>query len=130
MPLVEEGLLDHEITRLAVRHYMEEYLDLGVDCIILGCTHYPLLMETIQEMVGMRTHLLDSSFWTAKEVQDILMALNAFSPEKSGGLAASRFIVTDLVPKVQELAAAFLGAPLGSVEKLSLKKLTKQCVPE
>jgi glutamate racemase len=129
VPLVEEGLLDHDITRLTVNHYLAEFLDLGVDCIILGCTHYPLLMQTIQEMVGTRTHLLDSALWTAKEVQDILMALNAFSPEKNGGLAASRFFVTDCAPRSKELAAMFLGSPIVSMEKVTLEKLTKQCIP-
>ena len=70
VPLVEEGLFDHEITRQAVHYYLAEILELGVDCIILGCTHYPLLMQTIQEMVGTRTQLLDSALWTAREVRE------------------------------------------------------------
>jgi glutamate racemase len=129
VPLVEEGLLDHEITRLAVQHYMRELLDLGADCIILGCTHYPLLIQTIQEFVGTRTHCVDSALWTAKEVQNILMALGALSPEKTGGLAASRFMVTDYATRFRELAAAFLGAALPSIELVEMEKLTKLCAP-
>jgi glutamate racemase len=129
VPLVEEGLLDHDITRLAVQHYLTEFLDRGVDCIILGCTHYPLLMPAIQEMVGAETHLLDSALWTAKEVQDILMALNALSAEKTGGLAASRFYVTDLTPRFRELAVSFLGTALPAIECASLENLTKICAP-
>jgi glutamate racemase len=124
VPLVEEGLLDHDITRLAVQHYLTEFLDRGVDCIILGCTHYPLLMPVIQEMVGTRTHLLDSALWTAKEVQDILMALNALSSKKNNGLEAARFFVTDLTPRFKELAASFLGSALPAIEVASLEKLT------
>lgn len=127
VPLVEEGLLDHDITRLAVQHYLTEFLDRGVDCIILGCTHYPLLMPVIQEMVGTRTHLLDSALWTAKEVQDILMALNAFSTDTEGGLVASRFFVTDLTPRFKELAVSFLGTALPAIECAPLEKLT--CIP-
>jgi glutamate racemase len=129
VPLVEEGLLDHDITRLTVQHYLTEFLDRGVDCIILGCTHYPLLMPVIQEMVGVQTHLLDSALWTAKEVQDILVAMSALSPEKTGGLAASRFYVTDLTPRFKDLAVAFLGGALPAIECTPLEKLTKLCVP-
>jgi glutamate racemase len=127
VPLVEEGLLDHDITRMTVQYYLSELLDLGVDCVILGCTHYPLLMRTIQELVGTRIHLLDSALWTAKEVQDILMALGALGPDKSGGLAGSRFYVTDFTPRFQNLAASFLGSDLPAVETVSLEKLTKSC---
>jgi glutamate racemase len=125
VPIVEEGLHEHDIARLAVQHYLMEILDLDVDCIILGCTHYPLLMQTIQEMVGTRTHLLDSALWTAKEVQDILMALSGFSPEKSGGMKASHFRVTDFTPRFKELASRFLGSDLPDLEQVSLEKLMK-----
>ena len=127
VPLVEEGLLDHDITRLTVQHYLSEFQDRGVDCIILGCTHYPLLMPVIQEMVGNQTHLLDSALWTAKEVQDILMALNALSIETQGGLEASRFFVTDLTPRFKELAVSFLGTVVPAIECVPLEKLT--CAP-
>jgi glutamate racemase len=127
VPLVEEGLLDHDITRLTVRHYLTEFLDRGVDCVILGCTHYPLLLPVIQEVVGVQTHLLDSALWTAKEVQDILTALGALAPEKSGGLAASRFYVTDLTPRFRDLAASFLGSALPDITCTPLEKLTTLC---
>ena len=127
VPLVEEGLLDHDITRLAVQHYCAELLDMRADCIILGCTHYPLLIQTIQEFVGTGTNLVDSALWTAKEVQDILKALGGFSSEKTGGLAASRFMVTDYAPRFKELAASFLGTDLPLIELVELEKLTKLC---
>lgn len=125
VPLVEEGLLDHEITRHAVQYYLAEVLDSGVDCIILGCTHYPLLMQAIQEMVGTRTHLLDSAVWTALEVFDILKSLDGFSSEKTGGLAASRFLVTDRTPRFKELSSLFLGSEAPSIEPIALDRLTK-----
>jgi glutamate racemase len=127
VPLVEEGLHGHDIARLTVQHYLAEMLDLNIDCIILGCTHYPLLMPVIQEMVGMRTHLLDSALWTAKEVQDILMALNGFSDRREGGMEESRFLITDLTPRFKDLAASFLGTPLPQVEQVPLERLTTLC---
>jgi glutamate racemase len=130
VPLVEEGLVEHDITRLTVQHYLRELLEKGIDCIILGCTHYPLLIQAIQEFVGTRIHLVDSALWTAKEVQNILMALGALSPERSGGLTGSRFMVTDYAAKFKELASAFLGTGLPSIDLVELEKLTKLCVAE
>jgi glutamate racemase len=127
VPLVEEGLIDHEITRLTVQHYLKEFLEKRIDCVILGCTHYPLLFQTIQEFVGTPIHLVDSALWTAKEVQNILMALGALSSERSGGLGGSSFLVTDYAARFRELAAAFLGADLPSIELVELEKLTKLC---
>ena len=125
VPLVEEGLIDNDITRLAVQHYIYEMIDLNVDCLILGCTHYPLLYETIQGTVGTRMQLLDSALWTAKEAQDILTALDALGPKGTKGLESSRFAVTDLTPQFEELTKAFLGTPLPNIEKITLEDLIR-----
>jgi glutamate racemase len=77
--------------------------------------------------VGTGTHLVDSALWTAKEVHNILKALGGLSSEKSGGLAASRFMVTDYAPRFKELAASFLGTELPLIERVELEILTKLC---
>ncbi|MFP4163258.1 MAG: glutamate racemase [Chitinispirillaceae bacterium] len=123
VPLVEEGLLDSDITRLVAQHYLYEMVDLGVDCLILGCTHYPLLMEVIQGTVGTRIQLLDSALWTAKEAQDILIAIDALAPKNADGLASSRFLVSDLTPHFESLAETFLGEKLPVIEKVTLEEL-------
>lgn len=123
VPLVEEGLTDNDITRLVAQHYLYEMIDLGIDCIILGCTHYPLLLEVIQGTVGTRIQLLDSALWTAKEAQDILTALNALSPYRNGGMEASRFLVTDLTPHFENQAEKFLGNTIPSIERIFLEDL-------
>lgn len=109
VPLVEEGLIDFDVTRAAVQHYLYEMIDLGVDCLIMGCTHYPPLIEVLQGTVGTRMQLLDSSLWTAKEAQDILNALDALSSHKDGGIKESRFFVTDLLPTHKEQIRVFSG---------------------
>lgn len=123
--LVEEGLLDNDVTRVSAQHYLYELIDIGVDCIILGCTHYPLLMETIQGTVGTRIQLLDSALWAAKEVLDILTALHGLSPATSGGLSESRFLFTDISPEFNRLSSMFLGAPLPSIELVNQEALYK-----
>lgn len=124
VPLVEEGLIDSDITRLAAQRYLYELINYGIDCLLLGCTHYPLLMETIQGTVGAGVQLLDSAFWTAKETKDILTAMNLCSGETSGGKENSRFFVTDMTDSFRENASRFLGSAMPKVEKINLEQLT------
>ncbi len=146
VPLVEEGLIDSDITRLAVQHYLYEMVDLGIDCLILGCTHYPILMEVIQSTVGNRIQLVDSALWTAKEALHIMKAMGTeypspqapaeqqeavkradqFSVEASEGFAASRFLVSDVTPNFEQVAETLLGASLPSIEKVSVEELEKE----
>lgn len=122
VPIVEEKMLNHDITRVVTQYYLYEMIDLGIDCIILGCSHYPLLMETIQGTVGTRIQLIDSALWTAKEVQDILTALKGFNPEQSGGYKHSRFLVTDMASHTNDQASMFIGMPVThQLQKISLE---------
>jgi glutamate racemase len=125
VPIVEEGLSDSDIARLTSQHYLIEMMDIGVDCLILGCTHYPLLLETIQGTVGTRMQLLDSALWTAKEAHEILTALNALAPEGTKGYEESSFFVTDLTPQFEELARVFLGMQLPNIRKITLEELVR-----
>jgi glutamate racemase len=123
VPLVEEGMQHHDITRMTVQHYLYELVDIGIDCLILGCTHYPLLMEVIQGTVGTSIQLMDSAFWTAKEAQDILVALDSCGDAKADGMDDSRFFVTDMTPNFESSAARFLGTPIRCIEKIDLDAL-------
>jgi glutamate racemase len=123
VPLVEEGMLDTDITRMVAQHYLYELMDTGIDCLILGCTHYPLLLEVIQATVGSRIQLLDSALWAAREAQEILVKLGAQSTDTSGGFDNSVFLVTDMPARFGEHAARFLGRQLPSVELVGLDEL-------
>jgi len=60
VPLVEEGWLDHPVTRLTAQEYIKPVLAEHVDTLVLGCTHYPLIKALLQEMVGNDVSLVDS----------------------------------------------------------------------
>jgi glutamate racemase len=127
VPLVEEGLIDNEITRLTVEHYLYELVDMGIDCLILGCTHYPILMEAIMGAVGNRVQLVDSALWTAREAQNILSAMNAHVPNTvPDGLASSKFLVTDITPNFEIVAKTLLGATLPGIEKVDVETLERK----
>lgn len=112
VPLVEQALLNHDITRLTAQYYLDEMVDLGVDCLILGCTHYSLLLEVIQGTVGTHMQLLDSALWTAKEVQDILHAVGAQADGNGPGCGKSQFFFTEQPDHASVLINLFFGGQL------------------
>ena len=74
VPLVEEGWTDHDVTRSIAGEYLAHIVECGVDTLILGCTHYPLIKDVIAEVVGHRVVLVDSADETARVVEDVLAA--------------------------------------------------------
>lgn len=117
VPLVEEGWAHHEVTRQVAEVYLGEWRGNGIDTLILGCTHYPVLKPLIQEILPGVT-LVDSAQATAKALQALLGEDGML---KSSGQAGSRrFFTTDAPQKLSELAARFLGHALGPVELTNL----------
>jgi glutamate racemase len=79
VPLVEAGQTDDDAARAAVAGYLGELLlaDPGIDTLLLGCTHYPVLRPLIEEIVGRSVAVVDSAFTTALAAEDLLDALTA-----------------------------------------------------
>ena len=71
MPLAEEGWADNDVARTVAETYLKD-LRANVDTLVLGCTHYPILREVIQETVGAEVTLIDSGEATAAEVKTLL----------------------------------------------------------
>src|SRR5262249_26899801 len=71
VPLAEEGWADDGVTRTIAQTYLQE-LGAGVGTLVMGCTHYPILREVIQEAVGEAVELIDSGEATAAEVETLL----------------------------------------------------------
>ncbi|MFZ1946576.1 MAG: glutamate racemase [bacterium] len=84
VPLVEEGWTDHQVTSMVAREYLDHIVECGVDTIILGCTHYPLIKNVISEVVGHRVILVDSAEETAKAVEEVLGARGMAAVEALG----------------------------------------------
>ena len=72
VPLIEEGLFEDEITRTMVRRYLEPLLRAGIDTLVLGCTHYPLLKRVIARICGKQVTLVDSAENCALAVRALL----------------------------------------------------------
>jgi len=113
VPLVEEGWLDHQVTRLTAEEYLRPMLEYGIDSLVLGCTHYPLLKPLLQEVVGERVHLVDSAETMALQVAELLRDSGMANPKQSAG--EHQFFVTDVPQRFQAVGGRFLGRPLYNV---------------
>ncbi len=116
VPLVEEGLMDHEATRLLIREYLQPIIEGPADTLLLGCTHYPLLAEQIKEIVGPAISIVDSAEACAKAVAVALGLKQLQTCSESEGV--SRFFVSDDPAKFQTMAVKFFGKPLSNIEKV------------
>ncbi|MFH1143395.1 MAG: glutamate racemase [Candidatus Eisenbacteria bacterium] len=113
VPLAEEGWVTGELPKLAARRYLAPLLEQGIDTLILGCTHYPLLRGVIVETVGNDVTLIDSGEEAARETAARLTELHAAHPRRAGGRCT--VFVSDHPRRFQEIGTAFLGKPLESV---------------
>ena len=122
VPLAEEGWLDGDVPRLAVRRYLEPLARANVDVIVLGCTHYPLLRPVIEHeahaMMGDAVKLVDSAHATAGDVKEFLQTRGMTTANERRGLVT--LLVTDVPKTFAEVAARFLGEAVGGVEQVDL----------
>ena len=119
VPLVEEGWIEDEATYLIARRYLQHLIDNQIDTLILGCTHYPLLKNVLQKIVGPRVTLIDSGVETARIVKEILTREELLAPEDR--LPEHRFYLSDLPYKFQDIAERFLEQSIPHVETVNLE---------
>ena len=110
VPLVEEGWADanNEVAAKAVERYLRNIKQDGIDTLILGCTHYPLLMDVISRFMGETVKLIDSGAETANLVAQDLKLKNLLNSSKSKGKI--KYFVTDSVEGFSKRASRFLCA--------------------
>ncbi len=111
--LVEEGFIDHPITRLSIQEYVRPLLIAQVDTVILACTHFPLIQNLIEQALGPGIHVIDPAYATAKAAKKLLLDLNLLTTEKK--LADALFYVTDDPDKFKRLGPQFLGHSIEDV---------------
>ncbi|MDR3668904.1 MAG: glutamate racemase, partial [Ignavibacteriaceae bacterium] len=95
---------------------------IGIDTLVLGCTHYPILAGVIQDIVGKDVKLIDSGIAAAESVKEELDRYNLHSNKSSQGNQS--FYVSDIPLKFKELAELFLGNPISEVQKIEIESLT------
>lgn len=120
-PLVENGMTDADnpITRLAVEMYLKPLIAEDIDTLILGCTHYPMLYDIINDVLEYRVTLIDAGAAAAQAVQLAMTEAGALAePERTG---TTLYKVTDAVDNFVEVARHFLLEEVaGSIEQVEL----------
>ncbi len=113
VPLIEEGWLDDPVTESVIARYLEKMLRHGVDTLVLGCTHYPLLRDAIQRFTGPDVTLVDSAQNTALAVQKLLKQHKLAAPKKNVGKL--QVALTDPSTSFLRVAEKALGLQVGDV---------------
>lgn len=111
VPLVEEGWLDTPETSAIVGKYVAPLRDAGIDTLILGCTHYPMLKAMIAARAGEGIRLIDSAEAAAQAFCDKLDADATLSAAVMAK-GATKYFVTDRTPAFVDIASAWLGEPI------------------
>jgi len=118
--LAEEGYLDRPATRLIVADYLQPLKEAGVDTLVLGCTHYPLLKPVIAAEMGEGVAILDSAVSTAAETKKMLQECGGFREDDHPPV--HRFYVSDTPGKFAQVGELFLGRPIGTVTQIDIAR--------
>ena len=110
VPLIEEGWIDDPVTREITARYIRPLVDMGIDTLILGCTHYPLLKDVIRDLLGPEIQLVDSAEETASVVENLLAERGLLKPALRG--ARCEIIVSDMHLNLCIQASRFLGTDI------------------
>ena len=116
VPLAEEGWFDHPVTHEVARIYLTELTHEGIDTLILGCTHYPLLAGPIATALGPEVRLVDSASAVAEQVGEMLERREA----TAGGRGEIRIQVTDAATRIARIARLILPELSGDLELVDL----------
>jgi len=116
--LVEEGWTDNDVAELVAEKYLAPFRTTGIDTLVLGCTHYPLLKAVISKAVGPGITLIDSATETAKDVAEVLEKLHWRGSGKGEGIR--KFYVTDTPTRFEKIGKRFLGGSQLRAEKVKV----------
>ena len=115
--LVEEGEIDSRITDVVLQKYLSDLLDFGIDSLVLGCTHYPLLYDAVSRCAGQKVSVINGAKFAAEEANKILAENNLLTNKRAG---QDVLFATDITPQFERLASMFLMGAKKSVKKVKL----------
>jgi glutamate racemase len=117
VPLAEEGWIDHKATELIAKEYLFPLTVERIDTLVLGCTHYPILRDTIEKVTNRSVALIDSGEATAAVVKRVLAEKDIANSSKLK--PNLQFYVSDVPHKFTEIGERFLGKKFGRVQRVS-----------
>lgn len=123
VPLVEEGLLQDPVTDEIARRYLTELIDLNIDTLILGCTHYPLIRSTIGRIMGENVNLVNPAYETARELKEMLAEKNLLQDQAPGlGSNQYQFYVSDTTDKFIRFANSIIKYGILSAKQVNIEE--------
>jgi len=124
VPLAEEGWIEHQATFEIAEEYLKELRESGIDTLVLGCTHYPILSDVIQKVVGSKVTLIDSGVASSELIKMELEKFDLLSDSNNNG--NQEYYVSDIPAKFKEVAELFLGRQIDHVHKVDLEVLISE----
>jgi len=121
VPLAEEGWIDSKITKMAAENYLRELVDEGIDTLVLGCTHYPLLIGCISEVCGGGIKIVNPAAAAAGKLKNYLAENGMLNGKKKGAPPDYRFYVSDNTAKFGQICALVLGK-VYAAEKIDIER--------
>ncbi len=123
VPLVEEDKMGQTLMQLAVQEYLQPLKDTGVDTLILGCTHYPLLKDDIGAFMGPDAALVDSADMLAEAAALLLSEEKLLRGQPSARQGELEFYLSDLPWKFSQIGERFLGRPIADATIVGLDEM-------
>lgn len=120
VPLVEEGWIQHPVTLLVIEEYLLPLKQKGIDSLVLGCTHYPVLKNSIMDVLGKDIKLIDSAEVVTDKVYSILKSLGWLRQARSVGVQEDEFYVTDFPGRFKKVGEIFLNRKIEKVTAVSI----------
>lgn len=123
VPLVEEGLWEDPVTEEIARRYLTELIDIDIDTLILGCTHYPLIRSTVGKVMGDKVTLVNPAYETARELKELLKREGLESEKRPElGTELYRFFVSDAADKFQKFANSIISYGILSAKVIPIEE--------
>lgn len=122
VPLVEEGFAKHKVTQEIIDYYLASLLESGIDSLILGCTHYPLLRSRIREYVGDRVTLVNPAYETAIDLKNLLITQHMENNGESQEHASYSFYVSDAADKFKQFANSILPYDIATTQQINIEE--------
>ncbi|MBD5457126.1 MAG: glutamate racemase [Lachnospiraceae bacterium] len=123
VPLVEEGLWQDPVTDEIATRYLAELIDIGIDTLILGCTHYPLIRSTLGRIVGEKVTLVNPAYETARELREMLEERSLLNDKKPVlGENQYQFYVSDMADKFKNFANSIIKYGILSAKAVNIEE--------
>lgn len=121
--LVEEGCIEDPVTTEIAKRYISAFRDSDVDTLIMGCTHFPMIEDTIQRVAGEHVHLVNPAYETARSTHELLKEKGLLNTEDIHiSEEAYKFYVSDAPDRFRRIANIFLPLSIGGAKQISIEE--------